>query len=112
MQATLDAERKMAADGKSIHGLEIFQGTLGWRFLIAGWPKITQQLVGLTVFNNYATYFCEFAFVMWCLVTSAHAQSNSRGTKIPSLSRSFSPAFSSSRFSSPPSPPTPLAVGR
>ena len=70
MQATLEAERKIAAEGKSIHGLEIFQGTLGWRFLIAGWPKIMQQLVGLTVFNSYATYFCKPPSPVCCLLAS------------------------------------------
>lgn len=27
---------------------------------IAAWPKITQHLVDLSVFNTYGTYFCEY----------------------------------------------------
>lgn len=37
----------------------VFKGRNLLRFIIAGWPKITQQFIGLSVFNTYATYFCK-----------------------------------------------------
>lgn len=39
----------------------IFRGTNGWRLLIALWPKLMQQFVGLSVFNSYSTYFVSTA---------------------------------------------------
>ncbi|GIJ88167.1 hypothetical protein Asppvi_007084 [Aspergillus pseudoviridinutans] len=39
----------------------VFKGRNLIRFVIAGWPKITQQFVGLSVFNTYATYFFQYA---------------------------------------------------
>lgn len=41
--------------------MQIFQGTNGWRTLIACWPKCMQQLTGLTLVNSYATYFFSLA---------------------------------------------------
>lgn len=60
MTATI-AEECILAERNSEEGhWAIFQGRNRLRFFIATWPKITQQLVGLSVFNTYATYFCEY----------------------------------------------------
>ena len=58
MTATI-AEERYTAERNSEEGLwAIFRGRNLIRFFIAGWPKIVQQFVGLSVFNTYATYFC------------------------------------------------------
>ena len=57
MEATVNEERE-TAERSGVKSFEVFRGTNLWRFLIAGWPKIAQQFVGLSVFNTYATYFC------------------------------------------------------
>ena len=60
MRATVANERN-AAEVNSEQGMwAVFQGRNLIRFIISAWPKITQQFVGLTVFNTYATYFCTF----------------------------------------------------
>lgn len=61
MSATVAQERILAERNSEEGTWAVFQGRNGIRFLIAAWPKITQQLVGLSVFNTYATYFCELA---------------------------------------------------
>lgn len=59
MSATIEEER-FTAKRKGQEGLlSVFKGRNLVRFFIASWPKVTQQLVGLTVFNTNATYFCE-----------------------------------------------------
>jgi hypothetical protein len=60
MTATI-AEERLVAERNSEEGTwAVFQGRNRLRFCIAAWPKITQQLVGLSVFNTYATYFCGY----------------------------------------------------
>jgi SP family general alpha glucoside:H+ symporter-like MFS transporter len=64
MTATI-AEERLVAERNSEEGTwAVFQGRNRLRFCIAAWPKITQQLVGLSVFNTYATYFCEYSSSM------------------------------------------------
>lgn len=59
MTATVEEERHIAKESSQEGLFSIFYGRNILRFLIAAWPKITQQLVGLTVFNTFATYFCK-----------------------------------------------------
>lgn len=59
MTATVERERYLAQLNKEEGMWAVFRGRNFVRFIIAAWPKIVQQLVGLTVFNTYATYFCE-----------------------------------------------------
>lgn len=61
MLATVEEERRLAIQNSEIGFWTIFKGTNGWRLLIAAWPKIAQQFVGLAVFNTYATYFFQLA---------------------------------------------------
>lgn len=60
MTATITVEREAARRDKQEGSMAVFQGRNLLRFFIASWPKITQQLVGLSVFNTYATYFCKY----------------------------------------------------
>jgi hypothetical protein len=59
MTATVNEERILAERNAEEGSWAVFQGRNRIRFLIAAWPKIAQQLVGLAVFNTYATYFCK-----------------------------------------------------
>lgn len=59
MSATVTEERIVAERNAEEGTWAVFQGRNRIRFLIAAWPKIAQQLVGLAVFNTYATYFCK-----------------------------------------------------
>ena len=59
MTATIDQERTLARLQNQESLLSVFQGRNFIRFIIASWPKITQQLVGLSVFNTYSTYFFQ-----------------------------------------------------
>jgi hypothetical protein len=59
MTATVMIERQAAELNSELGQWAIFKGRNLLRFVIAGWPKITQQFVGLTVFNTYAVYFCK-----------------------------------------------------
>lgn len=59
MTATVAEERRLAELNKEENRWAVFRGRNLIRFIIAGWPKITQQFVGLAVFNTYATYFCK-----------------------------------------------------
>ena len=61
MTNTIEAEIELARQNNEIGLFAVFQGQNRFRFLIAAWPKITQQLVGLTVFNTFATYFFQYA---------------------------------------------------
>ncbi|KAL4940005.1 hypothetical protein BDV06DRAFT_230690 [Aspergillus oleicola] len=61
MTATITEERHIAARDSQQGMWAVFQGRNLLRFIIAGWPKITQQFVGLSVFNTYATYFFQYA---------------------------------------------------
>lgn len=59
MTATIEEERYIAKRDSQEGIWAVFEGPNLLRFFIAAWPKITQQFVGLTVFNTFATYFCE-----------------------------------------------------
>jgi SP family general alpha glucoside:H+ symporter-like MFS transporter len=59
MTATIAEERHLAKQNFQNGVLAIFRGRNLIRFVIAAWPKVTQQFVGLAIFNTYATYFCE-----------------------------------------------------
>lgn len=59
MENTIEKEHYTAKQNSQQGLTAVFRGRNGIRFLIASWPKITQQFVGLTVFNTYATYFCQ-----------------------------------------------------
>jgi len=59
MTATVMIEHQTAEVNSELGRWAVFQGRNLIRFVIAAWPKITQQFVGLTVFNTYAVYFCK-----------------------------------------------------
>ncbi|KAE8372412.1 general substrate transporter [Aspergillus bertholletiae] len=61
MSATVAEERRIAERDSQQGTWAVFQGRNFIRFIIAGWPKITQQFVGLAVFNSNATYFFQYA---------------------------------------------------
>ncbi|OKL61225.1 hypothetical protein UA08_03351 [Talaromyces atroroseus] len=61
MEATIEEERRTAKQNSQEGMWAIFRGRNGIRFVIAAWPKMTQQFVGLTIFNTYATYFFQYA---------------------------------------------------
>lgn len=61
MLATVEEERRVAIATSQDDFFAIFRGTNGWRLIIAAWPKIAQQFVGLSVFNTYATFFFQLA---------------------------------------------------
>ncbi|KAJ9156600.1 General alpha-glucoside permease [Pleurostoma richardsiae] len=61
MSATIASERQSAELSAELGPWAVFQGRNLIRFIIAGWPKIAQQFVGLAVFNTYATYFFQYA---------------------------------------------------
>lgn len=60
MRNTIEEELRKAEISGKIDRFAIFKGINGWRLLIALWPKLMQQFVGLTVFNTYSTYFCKY----------------------------------------------------
>ncbi|KAH7127828.1 general substrate transporter [Dactylonectria estremocensis] len=61
MNATIMTERHIAKRDSKEGIWAVFQGRNLLRFIISAWPKITQQFVGLAVFNTYATYFFQYA---------------------------------------------------
>ncbi|KAF2025711.1 general substrate transporter [Setomelanomma holmii] len=61
MSATIAHERQLTELNKEVGIWEISKGRNLVRFIIAAWPKIVQQFVGLAVFNTYATYFFQYA---------------------------------------------------
>ncbi|KAH6898009.1 general substrate transporter [Thelonectria olida] len=61
MDATCEMERHSTAEDSKQSIWVVFEGRNLLRFIISGWPKITQQFVGLAVFNTYATYFFQAA---------------------------------------------------
>ncbi|KAJ5297538.1 hypothetical protein PENANT_c005G03852 [Penicillium antarcticum] len=61
MTATVTEERILAERNSEEGMWAVFQGRNRIRFVIAAWPKIAQQFVGLSVFNTYATYFFQYA---------------------------------------------------
>ncbi|TVY42986.1 Alpha-glucosides permease [Lachnellula occidentalis] len=61
MTATVLLEEQTAELNSEVGPWAVFQGRNLLRFVISGWPKITQQFVGLTVFNTFAVYFFQYA---------------------------------------------------
>nr|RBR01112.1 hypothetical protein FVER53263_10607 [Fusarium verticillioides] len=61
MTCTIALERQQAEQNSELGPWAVFKGRNLIRFIISGWPKITQQFVGLAVFNTYATYFFQYA---------------------------------------------------
>ncbi|KAL5357702.1 general substrate transporter [Aspergillus floccosus] len=61
MTTTIQEERQIAKENSQEGPWSVFYGRNFIRFIIAAWPKITQQFVGLTVFNTFATYFFQYA---------------------------------------------------
>ncbi|TVY14735.1 General alpha-glucoside permease [Lachnellula arida] len=61
MTATVLLEQQTAELNAEVGPWAVFQGRNLLRFVISGWPKITQQFVGLTVFNTFAVYFFQYA---------------------------------------------------
>lgn len=59
MNKTIDDEREKSRLSENMGAFAIFRGINGWRLLIALWPKMMQQFVGLSVFNTYSTYFFQ-----------------------------------------------------
>jgi len=68
MVATVEEEYRISTETKRIGALQIFKGTNGWRLLIALWPKLMQQFVGLSVFNTYSThvFVCQPILIAPC----------------------------------------------
>ncbi|KAM0334423.1 hypothetical protein ACHAQA_001449 [Verticillium albo-atrum] len=66
MDATIQMEKDLAAKNKEEDMWEVFRGRNLIRFIICSWPKITQQFVGLAVFNTYATYFFLALGIIGC----------------------------------------------
>jgi hypothetical protein len=81
MCATVEHERVLAERNQEQGMWAVFKGRNLIRFIIAGWPKITQQFVGLSVFNTYATYFCK-AVPPYLRASQLTFQSNMLGTRI------------------------------
>lgn len=52
MAATVEEEKRVSLANNAGY-FDVVKGINGFRLLIAAWPKIAQQLVGLTVFNSY-----------------------------------------------------------
>lgn len=69
MNNTIEEERHLAKRDSQEGFFAVFQGQNLIRFVISAWPKITQQLVGLSVFNTYATYFCKIDHALRSLYT-------------------------------------------
>ena len=59
LQNTVEEQRHRANVVGKMPLKMIFRGLNLKRLIIALWPKLTQQAVGLSVFNNYSTYFCK-----------------------------------------------------
>jgi hypothetical protein len=68
MTATVAMERAQAERDQEVGPWAVFRGRNLIRFIIAGWPKVTQQFVGLAVFNTYATYFCMWSLTLTLLL--------------------------------------------
>jgi hypothetical protein len=95
MNATVAEERILAERNSEVGMWAVFQGRNRIRFLIAAWPKIAQQFVGLSVFNTYATYFCKKAPLETITFTTlTMLQSNMPAARIHSWSLSSYPVSS------------------
>jgi MFS family permease len=58
---TIEQQRIWDTQAHAEGPFAILQGLNLKRFLIGSWPKVLQQLVGLSIFSNYATYFFQLA---------------------------------------------------
>ncbi len=56
---TTIAQEQILAEQHKEDTWAVFKGRNLIRSIIASWPKVVQQFVGLSVFNTYATYFCK-----------------------------------------------------
>ncbi|KAJ6024835.1 hypothetical protein N7540_005632 [Penicillium herquei] len=61
MKSTIEEERQAAERNAELGQFAVFKGRNFIRFIIASWPKIAQQFVGLALFNSYSTYFFQTA---------------------------------------------------
>jgi hypothetical protein len=98
MTTTVTQERILAEQNSNEGIWAVFKGRNLIRFVIASWPKIVQQFVGLSVFNTYATYFCKSP--TWCHFPACfladrldYFQSNMPETRTHSESLLFFHAF-------------------
>jgi hypothetical protein len=71
----VEHEKAVAIEQKREHWYAIFQGVNGVRTLAASWALVSQQLVGLTLFTTYGTYFFQQAglkdpFAITCITSS------------------------------------------
>lgn len=94
MATTVTQERILAEQNSKEGTWAVFRGRNLIRFIIASWPKVVQQFVGLSVFNTYATYFCKLpthAFFQGVslLTDSTHSQSKMPETRTHSESLLF-----------------------
>lgn len=91
MTTTIEEERYLAKQ-KSQEGIwAVVRGRNLLRSLIAAWPKIVQQLVGLSVFNTYATYFCTCTVPGATVAATAVARCSCSSLLSPLLLFSFPP---------------------
>ena len=57
----VEHEREVAAEQRREKWYGIFQGTNGLRTVISCWTNLTQQLIGLSLFGTFGTYFFQQA---------------------------------------------------
>ena len=75
LSLTVEHERFVAAEQRQEKWYSIFKGTNGFRTIIALWPLLSQQFLGLTLFSTFSSYFFQQAgvedpFMVTC-ITSA-----------------------------------------
>lgn len=63
MHATVTQGRQTAELNSELGPWAVFRGRNFLRLVISSWPKVLQQFVGMTVFNTFAVYFCEYVSV-------------------------------------------------
>lgn len=61
LTALVEHEREVAKQQKSESWLSIFKGVNGFRTIVSCWPLFSQQLLGLTLFGTYSSYFFKQA---------------------------------------------------
>lgn len=59
--AAVEHEHAVAAEQRRERWYGIFQGTNGLRTVISCWTNLTQQLIGLSLFGTFGTYFFQQA---------------------------------------------------
>ncbi|KAJ4237546.1 hypothetical protein NW757_013282 [Fusarium falciforme] len=72
---TIEHERAVAAEQRREQWWSIFRGTDGLRTVIAFWPGLAQQCIGLKLFGTFGTYFFQQAgvaqpFTVKCITSS------------------------------------------